>query len=566
LPTAQHKAGLAGLVLQVESMHVRGLPPESIPRVELTAPTTAEATFTELSLRGLFDDLYDARPAQVESPTRWPGATPLAEREKPDPNGGGGKPRRVFVYEVVEPRGHFLRQFTDDGREAWHKLWRNMLWAIPRSRPMTRLPFNNRAEGKTSGEGESAWAELLAAEKARAKGELRTCEVAGAILLGAQAASAESVPFRDRSEHALLLHFWQLTARVLVPEHLADDGGREFVGYVLAVPEVADLRRFCRLYKQSLAKLGTKLSGYRPAEAVISLPAQGALEFMEALGRLAGETASAEHSEVARTLAGVEFFHLVKIGNNVKTASGGRVPARPGLLREYGAIKQTTRNPVFRQARLRGMLQGTSWYVEFATVMAERDWPLFVRSERTPRTIPSFAWDATARFHAMMRNEQTRKADTVSNAPPADRAASLETLIYRLVRTYVRAKTEQKSGVTYASFKDRKVKGPSGRERVDYPRAYTEAQEKVCADLFLGMRSRHDDEFVSYFTGTIGSVAQGRNLSEEDDFRVIATALLDEQGRRDVKTLAMLAVAAASYAPNVRAEDEELTDAKESAR
>jgi CRISPR-associated protein Cmx8 len=82
-----------------------------------------------------------------------------------------------------------------------------------------------------------------------------------------------------------------------------------------------------------------------------------------------------------------------------------------------------------------------------------------------------------------------------------------------------------------------------------------EVQEKVCSDLFLGFRSRRNEEFVSYFTGTIGSVPQGPNLSAEDDFRLVAEALLDPERWQDVKTLAMLAASASSYTPRDRQDD-----------
>ena len=237
LPTAQHKAGLAGLLLQAESMRERGLPADSIPQVDVTGGATAEAVFTEQSIRGLFDDLYDARIVETRSATKWSGKPPkreetVAETVSPADGAelvepgvedgaslatkGKSKPKRWFIYDVVQPQGHFLRRFTDDGKEIWHKLWHDMLWAIPRGKPTTRGPFNDRAEGKSTGEGEAVWRELLLMDNAARSGEVRTCEVAGAIWLGAQAVSAEVVPFRDRIEHALLLHFWQLTVSVLL--------------------------------------------------------------------------------------------------------------------------------------------------------------------------------------------------------------------------------------------------------------------------------------------------------------------------------------------------------------
>src|SRR5437763_1549497 len=76
LPTAQHKAGLAGLVLQIRSMQARGRPPETIPVLEELRPSCATIQFTKLSVQGVLDDLYAARPAEVSVRTKWSKATP----------------------------------------------------------------------------------------------------------------------------------------------------------------------------------------------------------------------------------------------------------------------------------------------------------------------------------------------------------------------------------------------------------------------------------------------------------------------------------------------------------
>ena len=41
-----------------------------------------------------------------------------------------------------------------------------------------------------------------------------------------------------------------------------------------------------------------------------------------------------------------------------------------------------------------------------------------------------------------------------------------------------------------------------------YPKEFREAQQRVCSDAFLAMRSRHDQDFVEFFAGSICSVAQ----------------------------------------------------------
>src|SRR6185312_9578520 len=118
---------------------------------------------------------------------------------------------------------------------------------------------------KPTKEGGEAWKDLLAREKARAKGTLATTELAGSLMLAVQAVTAEAVPFQDRVEAQLLLHFWILTARVFVPQRVDADGKSEFVGYTLTIPEVGDLVKFCNHYKELLEKLEPKRNLYRPA-------------------------------------------------------------------------------------------------------------------------------------------------------------------------------------------------------------------------------------------------------------------------------------------------------------
>ena len=292
--------------------------------------------------------------------------------------------------------------------------------------PTTRTPFNQRAAGHSCAEGKVAWDDLVRCEKARQANEFYTTEVAGSLWLGAQAVNAESIPFRGRAEQNVLLHFWPHTALIFVPQRINNDGESEFVGYCLAIPEVADLELFCEDYPKLLHDLSQEVRGFRPTEAVIDLPAQAALEFMEHLARLTAF--KAEKKRTGDSVSSVEYLHLVKIGNNVKSLAAGQ-----------------------------------------------------------------------------------RRA-------------------------------EEKSGHTWESFKDKKIKDEkTGKERIAVPEAYREAKEKVASGIFLEMRSRREQDFVDHFTATFCSV---RQYLPEDDFRLVAEALLTKS--EDVKTLTLLALSANS--------------------
>ena len=116
---------------------------------------------------------------------------------------------------------------------------------------------------------------------------------------------------------------------------------------------------------------------------------------------------------------------------------------------------------------------------------------------------------------------------------------AVDAIIYDLVRVYVRERACARAGVK--------------PDDEDWWSKTADERRDVCAKLFLEFRSRHGDEFVSYFTDTIASVAQ---WLDEDRFLLVSRALMcpystDEgpdrpRTRDDVKTLTMLALAAHS--------------------
>lgn len=77
LPSAQHKAGLAGLLLLIDSMRQRGLDP--LPTVNDLTATSVKLTFTQAALQAVFDDLYDAELVETSSKRRWPKKDPKRE-------------------------------------------------------------------------------------------------------------------------------------------------------------------------------------------------------------------------------------------------------------------------------------------------------------------------------------------------------------------------------------------------------------------------------------------------------------------------------------------------------
>ena len=77
LPTAQHRAGLAGLILQIDAMGPKGYgkAEKLIPVIKDLTENTATITFRPDSLQGLFKELYAAKLVEVVVASKWQGET-----------------------------------------------------------------------------------------------------------------------------------------------------------------------------------------------------------------------------------------------------------------------------------------------------------------------------------------------------------------------------------------------------------------------------------------------------------------------------------------------------------
>jgi len=529
LPTAQHKAGLAGLILTVESMKARHLAP--LPKIRDRSPAGAEIEFTPDNLQAVFDDLFDASWVEVESRSKWSGKTPKRMEAKSSPDGKKGEDKR-YIYDAVRPEGRFLQTYYPDGDGIWVKLWRDMLWSTLRGRPTTRGVYKERADREPSSESAKVWRLLAKATAARAKGRALVEGIVSSLLVGAQDVNAERVPFQGEPQDNLLLYFWPVASQVYAPRRFTIKGELEDAGYVLVIPEPSDLDTFVREAADLLRSLDTTVSGYRPRDALIDVPAEGGLEYLYHLSRR-----RLQQSNLAPCLAAVEIYHLEKRGNDIRTLAAERVLPDQRVLRGYDALRGQCRNPICKSVRIRNLLAGQPWYEGMAAVFGQYPWEVFIAaSGKTPYRIPFFGDDVRQKFKAIEAELELAKGD----GPMSDQAKDnlLAQRVYRLIRAYVNQKTEAKSGRKYEDFKNQKDE----KGRTQYPTAYREAREKVCADAFLAMRGRRDTDFVEYFTGTICSVPQ---WLPEEDFLAVSQALLTDAEK--VKTLSMLALSACSY-------------------
>lgn len=547
LPTAFHKAGLAGLVMLLDWLIERGKLTADGATYTVTAKSL-QITFTEPMIQKLMDEVYDAATVEVAVKAKWAGAELKREDLVEEQHGDKVTKTKRFIYDVVQPNGAYLRDRFPDGDGLWLKLWRDMLWSIPRGRPTTREPYNQRARKESCKEGQIVWADLLKVHKARGQNEFHTAEVSSALLPGAQAVNAEGVPFQGRAEQNLLLHFWPLAVVLFVPQAIEIDGTSDFVGFSLAVPEVSDLKQFVADYPLLLQSRSAAARGYRPAQAVVDLAAEGALSFLDSLAVLTG--LQIEAGELRFSISGVDYVHLTKVGNNVKTVAAGRVSPNQRLLSGYRQIvaphdeSRRYRNPLFRRGLLLSLLDDEPWYRPFGRTFSLFDSDLFLRQpHRTddgePKGPPSFANDVAKKLRDVT-NLYLKSLERSQSMPNTERPTSPPAVIInRVVRSYLLARTTGKTEIDPKTFQT--LDGD-----VDYkaiPAEFNDEKQKLAQSLFLEFRSRKDQAFVDHFAATFFSGTQ--RLSEADRLE-LADMLTNADRRDDLKTLTLLSLSANS--------------------
>jgi CRISPR-associated protein Cmx8 len=535
LPSSQHRAGLAGLVLMVRWLDrlkksdstFTGI--SSFTRVDEYGATLQ---IDQTGLRELFNETYGAskeeqgRDAVLKNKKKEI-ISPLREEKKTitDPKTGKSKEKTVYIYPVVVPRGAFLAAYDPsaiDDKGIWIKLWRDMIWGILRGVPATRRPFDERSAGQFTEDADKLWQDLQRPFD-------YTVDLPSTYFIGAQASNAENVPFKDRARSQFLLHFWPFVAQVYVPARLIYDNKTkqtktEFVGYALAIPDVADLEDFCDELPAVLQNSrGVEMAGYRPRDSVIDLAAEGALDLMNKLNQRLAVVAGKQ--SVSDLLLGVDVVHLEKQGNNVRLWGTARIDPTQSMIDEYARVKGMFREALFRRQRLLNTLNEREWFSGFGALLSTKD---------SEQTIGSrfFRADARAAFKDSVQGDEPMKGeqdivDTDETKQLANQS-SVEDLIYQLIGTYITAKLRSKYQLDW-----RGVQGSTKEKE------YGDRKTKIAKDAFLSVRSRTGDDFVEYFVSTLCSFPQ---FLSEDGYATIAKALNTDSDQ--VRTLTLLALSA----------------------
>ncbi len=518
LPSSQHRAGLAGLALCVQFLG-RKSGRKGVCVIEALDARGLTLKADAAGMQELFDDVYAAtleeqqrekkfqkKDTKEEIPPKRELTVEVTDKK------GNAKTKTVYVYDQVVPRGQLVGEWdaeADRGERLWLKLWRDLVWTTLRGNPAAREPFDARAEGRPSSDGIDAWVELADTPK---EGK----ELPSTYYLGAQAKSAECVPFRDLVRTRFLLHFWPFAVSIYVPAALDREGDRTFQGYALAVPDVSDLHGFVEDWPAVMRERGSEKAAYLPRDAIVDVAAESGLDTVR---RMLGVIARRQGAGATRSwLSAVDVFHVEKDGNNVRMRGVARVDPERSRSDAYARVRAAYWSPVFRRQRILNVLDGQPWWRGFGRVCATAPEGLTLGNEY-------FRHDSRIAFTEV---EMKVKDDV----PEGEK--TLEQVVFQAVRAYVFGRLASKHQLEWST---EKAANPA------WKKDYEDKKEKLAREAFLAVRSRTGSDFVTYFTGTLCSVPQ--RLGERG-YLALARALHDEQQVERVRSLTLLALSASA--------------------
>ena len=483
----------------------------------------ATLQLNEQGLMSLFDEVYAATEEEQVRRKPFRNKAPLREEQQQfiDAKTGKTKETTVYIYPLIVPKAAFLVDLDASDKTLWVKLWRDMVWSILRGVPATRLPYEKRAKGKYSKDASGTWNNLT-------KPHDHKVDLPSTYFIGAQASTAENVPFFDRSRYQFLLHFWPYTTQVYVPAVMNNKEETSFVGYALTVPDVADLEWFCEELPAVLRNRGVQADRYRPKDSVVDLAIEGALDIFNRL-RERIKVKEGEKATSGLVLA-IDVMHADKQGNNIRLLGSSRIEPEAAMIDKWVVLRTSLRNPLFRRQCLVNLVNMRSWYEGFDGIFSRHDYKQSIGSK-------SFRSDARQSFVNSRRVDKggheamNESIEAPEEDPNQSENTDCETLIYGVVGTYIRRKLKSKYELEWESAKADVKKSAE----------YQEKKEKIAKEAFLAVRSRTGMDFAEYFASTLCSVRQ--RISEKD-FVILAQALY--QAPDKVRTLTMLALSARS--------------------
>ncbi len=560
--TMLHRAGMAGLLLQIETMRKlrESMSEEEKQQYKIPACEPIHdgrgivVTFTEESFHSLMQERY--RGVLVR---RVVGKENHKLRQKPK-----AKPKR-YIYEdspehekfsYLDPRP--LLQYFEEFKAPlhWQEHTRDAIWKSYYCIYNNQLIFKLPSEASKSNKVDELWNSLL---------EESLIKLDKPIYPSAFANNLKGVDIRERSTHVLLLHFWPLVTAHFIPVNLKADKDKktkearlrnDFQPPVIVVPDVTDAGVFVDEFTDYLGRLGNASSGklYQDGR-YIATPLEASLAFF-----VVSRLARGVRAKIGTRGAEVYVFSKPQNSKQPLVTAIVNESFEPRLLDEYKTLleKQIWSLP-FRAVCVENLLAQPRRYLYegFERLVDQYPLELFIANKskdgKTRRFLPhgyQMARSLNFEFTSIEKKEKQKMSDE---------APSIPFLFWDVARNYIRWRAcnkaeppvEVKNINALLAKKIQKQKLTSDEEK--RLKTYNKAVGEVVERLFIDFRGYREMEgFANAFTETFFRAPQRLKPEQAERLKPFYEGAEWESGRR----LVLMAISAEGANASSKASDD----------
>jgi CRISPR-associated protein Cmx8 len=515
LPSSQHRAGLAGLILKIQWLQEQSEFKHSVDTICKIVDLDAGKVILQFNLAGLTALLkshYSASFEERESKkirTKSKQNFRTIQREVYDADIDTTKLTNFYIYRDIVPQGYLVQSFEppNSNNRVWTKLWQEATWTILRPRDRQRLPFKAMVSGINPPEIVKIWNLLRDRPDA-------TVALSSTYMLGAQAKNNEGVPISDVARFYFLLNFWSYVAQIYLPIQVNAKDEVKLHGYAIAIPDVRNLAAFCQHFPSILRQRNAKELWGKPHSAIVRHSIEAGLNslgsILSYLSKLSPEL------DLSDLLFGVDVFHLFRKKDEPQILSIQRYLPNREAIEEFTQLQDKIFDPIFRLQYWQNLIRDRPKIEGFYHLL--RDLP-------TAKTIKndSFCRDFRTVFHPKYNAMEQEKIDektsksaidsTETGKPTQTQEISIESLLLRLLKTYTRHQLKHRFGLEWNKKWDKQKPEILKQDKVY--KDYKEKRQQIVVDLHHDFRRpRETNQFLAYFAGKFTDVYQYMNMEE----------------------------------------------------
>ena len=548
--TVLHRAGIAGLYLQIKAMEKLREDADDNQKENYIIPEhylsedgrILTVNLTEESFHSLMRERYQGKMVKRISTVKKNKAKKLSDVSEALKCGEtfysvfiqkiGDKGKEKFEYLVLRPAFNYFEVFN--APLAWQEHMQNSSWNSFLCIYQQQIFFKGYKNGEHVSRSDELWKSLMGEPYKDLKKH---------IYPNSQGEDLKGIEIQDTGKRGLLLHFWMIISTFFTPkgiEYKKSEKTKEmelvdqFSSPLVVVPSIINVEDFTTKFIQELGMLPEPKQGtnYIP-EKFISTPLEAGLAFF------APRLAYYKVGDQTIGMRGAEVYSYARSGKQAIIREITYESIDEELVEKYKDLSKI-KSFSYRALRVQNLIDNRKWHEGFERMVARYPPDLFiaVKSDDTRR----FDRRALQMVQSIYYDFQF-----YSNKEKGMKNVSIETLIWRIVRNYVEWKACERAKIP--------EKGKHLKSK-DYNKEVLD----VTADLFINFRGRRDPtNFADAFCELFFRAPYYVSPEQMEQLHPFLSGDDWESGRR----LVLMAISAAGALGNFNSSDNNDADSAE---